>query len=686
MALTATDPPVEDALVRLARARGIEVSYEGADGATKAVAEAGLVKVLGALGEPIAKASEAAALFAEHRRARRAEQAGRGGLPPVLVAWDGELGARARPAGSVAARLVLEGGEERPIDAPGRLPLGYHAVRAGGRHLAHVIAAPGRLSAREAVADWALFAPTYAIVDERGRPAGDLSSLERLGEFAAARGAAAVATLPLLAEPATADGGAPGQQPYLPLSRTYWNEAVLDVSRLPELDPADAALIGRRGFWPAARRDHDGRELADLAGLASLLRPVLERAAERLLSRPSRRRDAFAAYRREHPDLERYGWFRAAMERFGPDPSRWPARAAEPGAAPVNATAAARHAYAQFATDAQLAEVATALEARGTGLLLDLPIGCGPKGYDPFAHPEAFATGASIGAPPDAFFAAGQNWSFPPPDPETDRRAGYPMARAVLAHHLRHARYLRIDHVLAWRRLWWVPVGAEATEGAYVRYPTEELMALACLEAERAGARLVGEDLGTVPRGLRPRLSRRGVWSMRVAVFDLAARPGRRLSPAPGTAAYLATHDTATFAAFVTGEEIAGRERLGLLAPTAAATAAAEREVVRARLSARLVRAGRLEAEGRGDPAALCAAVAEELGASPAGLVVVSVDDLIGEREAHNVPGTTSEHANFARRLPLSLADLARNEQSEHVLSRLKAARSARGVTKMTAG
>jgi 4-alpha-glucanotransferase len=677
----------KDALTTLARARGIEVSYQGADGETKVVGETGLVKVLGALGEPISKASEAPALLAEHRRARRAERAARAGLPPVLVAWDGHLAARSWRNLSPAARLVLEGGEERPLDGAGHLPLGAHAVRDGERHLAHVIAAPARLSAREGAADWALFAPTYAIVDERGRPAGDLSALQRLGELAGARGAAAVATLPLLAEPATADGGPPGQQPYLPLSRTYWNEAVLDVGRLAELDPADAAAIAQRGYWPAPRHDHDGRELADLAGLASKLRPVLERAVTRLLDRPSRRRDAFLAYRRDHPDLERYCGFRAAMERFGPDPKRWPARRNEAGRARWSqGTAELRHAYAQFATDAQLAEVAAALSAKGVGLLLDLPIGCGPMGYDPFAHPEAFANGASIGAPPDAFFSAGQNWSFPPPDPDTDRRAGYPMARAVLAHHLRHARYLRIDHVLAWHRLWWVPEGSAAVEGAYVRYPTEELMALACLEAERAGARLVGEDLGTVPKGLRPRLARHGVWSMRVAVFDLEASPGRRLSPAPGTAAYLATHDTATFVGFVTGGEIATREQIGLLTPAAARDAEAARGVTRGRISTRLVRAGRLDARQRDDPAALCAAVAEELGASAAGLVVVGVDDLLAEREAHNVPGTTSEHANFARRLPLSLAELAANEQSEHMLSRLDAARSARGVAKMTAG
>ncbi|MDA8288000.1 MAG: 4-alpha-glucanotransferase, partial [Actinomycetota bacterium] len=112
----------------------------------------------------------------------------------------------------------------------------------------------------------------------------------------------------------------------------------------------------------------------------------------------------------------------------------------------------------------------------------------------------------------------------------------------------------------------------------------------------------------------------------------------------------------------------------------------AARRVTRGRISTRLVRAGRLDARQRDDPAALCAAVAEELGASAAGLVVVGVDDLLAEREAHNVPGTTSEHANFARRLPLSLAELAANEQSEHMLSRLDAARSARGVAKMTAG
>ncbi|EQD30377.1 Glycoside hydrolase, family 77, partial [mine drainage metagenome] len=174
-------------------------------------------------------------------------------------------------------------------------------------------------------------------------------------------------------------------------------------------------------------------------------------------------------------------------------------------------------------------ETAQSLRALGVGLVLDLPVGCAASGYDPWAWPDSYVRDMSIGAPPDAFFTSGQCWGFPPPHPAAERASGYRTTRACLAHGLRHAAALRVDHVLGWSRLWWVPDGTPPDQGAYVRYPLDEILAVASLEAWNARSSLVGEDLGTVERRLRSTLTRHGVAGMDVAVFALEHQPTRRL-------------------------------------------------------------------------------------------------------------------------------------------------------------
>ncbi len=691
----AAEPAERRDLERLARARHVAPAYRGVDGRRRPAGDDALVGVLAALGEPVGSPADAAGALAERRRRLRRHPA-----PAVLVAWDGRLGplppalARHDPP----LRLLLEGDDDgspagaqgdddgsaaRGPEGGGQLPHGVHRlVDEGARTRAVVLSAPSLAPSVRRRGGWGLFAPTYAVRDRRRRATGDLTALEGLGRLAAGRGAAQVATLPLLAEWSTADGAGPGQQPYAPLSRRWWNEGYLDLERLPELASREgaAALAAAQAALATlgSRRAGDGRGLADVAGAAAAARPALDVAAATLAAAGGRRRAAFEAYAAQRPELDRYARFRAAGEVAGPDLARWPARwqAGEVGAGELPAPAIARHRYAQFAMDDQLGDVAAGLRRVGCGLLLDLPVGCAAGGYDPWAHPAAFATGASVGAPPDAFFTKGQAWGFPPPHPDEERAAGYPMLRAVLAHHMAHATVLRVDHALGWARLWWVPTGLDPSQGAYVRYPTDELLAVACLEADRSGCALVGEDLGTVPPGLRPALRRHGVDRMRVAVFDLEGAPRRRLGPPGGTVAYVDTHDTATFAAFATGADVDQRARLGL-GPSGegAVEAKAARRALVDQVAARLVAAGRLDAGRWPDPGGLLGAVLDELGVSAADLVVVSVDDLLGELEPHNVPGTTSEHDNFARTLVSDLDELAADHHVGELLARLVAAR-----------
>lgn len=665
-----TPPPdLPPALRRAAKRRGVALCYTDTQGARHDVATDTLDAILSLLGD--------------------APKAPPGAPPPVLVAWDGAL-APLEPWGPLDSRqrrvalelraedgtdlgrlMARDGSRDARLRCAGSLPFGVHELLVDGSHVAHVVSAPVRADGRAEVARaWGVFAPTYAIRDERGAAAGDLTALERLGTAVARWGGGAIATLPLLAELATADDGHARQQPYSPLSRMFWNEAYLDIARVPEL--ADTAHAGKR---PAPDRP---AAVADLAAVASAARPALDAAVERLDQNGGTRRATFAAFVAARPELVRYARYRAAVETAGPLREAWPAawRAGRIAPGEVPATAERRHLFAQWAMDEQLASVSTGLGAAGVGLVMDLPIGCAADGFDPWAFPEVYATGASLGAPPDDFFTAGQDWGFPPPRPDTDRRNGYPVLRACLAHSLRHASVLRVDHVLGWSRLWWVPSGAPAHAGAYVSYPLDELIAVANLEAWRHSARLVGEDLGTVQRGLRPKLAAHGVAGMRVALFELGL-PARKLRPPSGTVAYVDTHDTATFAGWFSAADVATRHALGLVDAEGALEESRVRVAVRDAAIRRLQRAGKLGAGVPGSVAVhdVLAALLSELGTAPADLVLVALEDLWGELDPQNVPGTTNEHANFCRRFARTLEELTADEDARRALAGLDAAR-----------
>ncbi|MCU1495815.1 MAG: 4-alpha-glucanotransferase [Acidimicrobiaceae bacterium] len=681
-------------LLRSARRLGISAQYTDAAGLRRAVGDETLAALV--------------ALLDKETTSRP--------LAPVVVAWDGVLPPisprpgrhpGSRGSGTAVRRLELRG-EDRAVlgvltAGPGEgtfssaeiLPYGVHDLLADGDRVAAVICAPSRADVGrpgEQVHPWGLFAPMYALRDERDLPAGDITCLEELGIVAGRLGASVVATLPLLAEHATAEGGTPGQHPYSPLSRMFWNEGYLDLMRLPELagDFSTVDLLGAAASAASQRRSPPGDlvDVADIASIASKARPALDEAVRRMQLRGGERLRSFEAYATAHPELGPYSRYRAAAEIAGADRQRWPTawRAGRIGAGEVPAAVAERHSYAQWAMDSQLAETSESLAGAGVGLAMDLPIGCSSTGYDPWAFRDVYVEGASIGAPPDSFFTAGQNWGFPPPHPDADAIDGYPVLRACLTHSLRHAAVLRVDHVLGWSRLWWIPDGMAADHGAYVRYPFDHLLAVANLEAWRYSARLVGEDLGTVQRGLRAKLRKHGVAGMQVAVFELDASPKRRLRPPAGTVAYVDTHDTATFAGWFDGTDVELRSSLGLLAAADAEAESERRRDSRRALIDRLSRAGALPARtedpGAGEPAVddpdaleVLGALLAELGASDADLVLVALEDLWAEHDPQNVPGTTDEHANFSRRQPSRVEQLLEDGRARAILGLLDTAR-----------
>ncbi len=576
-----------------------------------------------------------------------------GAVEPVAVAWGGRLRMRMRPSGTAGRADVWvrqEDGEERAwrrlslharvggvweLRLPAKLPFGVHQARVeleGGSHRCTVISAPRRLRYPRGL--WGVFAPVYALWSSPGQPVGDFHDLRLLAEATAAWGGHVVATLPLL--PVFPED----PSPYRPVSRLVWNELLV---HLPGVTPS-------------------GNHLVDYRAASLSKRKALQERSGRLT--PAENRE-FLAWLADHPHVQDYARFRVACEHLGRPWRRWPTDARE-GRWGLDASlpAVRAYAYAQWLAHTQIEQ-----GFRRCGLYLDFPLGVHPDGYDAWRYRHLFVEGVSVGAPPDPFSAGGQDWGFAPLHPWRVREEGYGYLRRCLAHHFRACRLLRLDHVMALHRLFWIPRGFPTSAGVYVRYPTDELYAVVLLEAWRAGAAVVGEDLGTVPQAVRRRLDRHGVLRMYVLAFEV--RPGSGpLPPGANTVASLGTHDTATFAGWWSGEDLTQLESLGLLGPEEAAAARAAR-------AAQVEALARFLGVGTDDPASALRACVRFLASSPAACVVVNLEDLWLERHRHNVPGTTDQqHPNWRRRLARSVSEVLRSSELRQVLEELRQARS----------
>jgi|GEM_PF-1789243 len=419
------------------------------------------------------------------------------------------------------------------------LPLGYHTIfdETMGIDL-FIIAAPWKCPAPPQKS-FAIFASPYSLVDQRLFPRGDLSAIETFGRLSAEYGAGLIALLPMFAEASRGDGAPPGQSPYSPLSRSFLNEAYLDIERIPEIDNINIEKYLQK--IPSEAVNSYQREIhADLATRADEIEPLLLSGAKTLISANTdtliKQKAAFIEFCRTKHNLDRYAQFRAIMRQYGTDIGKWPSRFQNGDFDPkdLDQDIILTHKYAQFATDRQLRQIGTSLKSHGVGFLFDLPIGCSKDSFDVWAYRDHFAQTATIGAPPDDFFQGGQNWGLPPVLPNHDRLNRYLFFRNTLRSSLVYADVLRIDHILGFSRLWWVPNGNPATEGAYVSYPSEELIAMACLEASRSSTHLLGEDLGTVETDFRRQLNTHGISQMRVSVFEFQDRFSNSVSIVAG--------------------------------------------------------------------------------------------------------------------------------------------------------
>ncbi len=662
------------ALSRLARTYGVQASYVDDQGRRRAAHREALLGVLRARGAAV----ETLADVPDALKARTAELAARA-LPPVIVAWDGRvppLPVRlARAARTVRCTLETEEGERRDWDVPARgrttavrihdrLPPGRHRLRveAGGEaHAAWVLAAPVQAYAPEE-RQWGVFAPVYALA-RQGACHGTYADLHQLCRAMHEHGATLVATLPILASFLDTPFDA---SPYAPASRLFWNELYVDP-----------ALLGARATSAQERRLAEcvRSGLVDYAAAAAAHRALLQPLADRALGtdgEPAAR--AFAA----RDDVASYARFRAVGERQRAGWRAWPGRLRNGRIreGDFDPAAARYHAFVQWAAQRQIERIAADPDA--AALYLDMPLGVHPDSYDTWRHREVFASRASAGAPPDVLFRGGQDWGFPPMDPDALRADGYRYLAAALRQQLRYARVLRLDHVMALRRLYWIPDGLPATEGVYVRYEEDEMFAVLTLESLRAHAAIVGEDLGTVPPAVRRRLEKHAIHRMYVVQYE--ADPARRppLQPPPvRSAASLNTHDMPTFTGFWQGEDIRDMRALSLLDETGERAAHEQRARLRTALARHVHRAGRAAAAD--DPAPTLDGLLDELAAGPAGLALVGLEDLWLEPQPQNVPGTGPEtRPNWRRRFRYPFPDVLRRTEVSTRLQRIGAARARR--------
>src|SRR5262245_13862686 len=375
---------------------------------------------------------------------------------------------------------------------------------------------------------------------------GNTGDLERLVELAAAQGAAFVGTNPLHATTHRANLFCP----YTPVSRLFCDPLYLDPTRIPELADSFAARgrIASRAWRGGADRLRSAPRIdvrAVASALDEILAPLFAAFTAEQSSRADARRRGVARYGQARGrELRDFAAFLALADHFerqgrGRDWRRWPAAYQRPDAPAVAEFAShhrvelERHAWTQFELDRQLELVAQAARRAGLalGLYTDLALGSDGGGSDAWSRPELFVRGVHVGAPADAFAPDGQDWTFPPLDPHALRRESFDFWKRLLDANLRRAGAIRIDHALGLRRLFWIPAGRSASEGAYVRYPERDLLAVLAAASREHHALLIAEDLGTVPEGFSQSIRRRGLLSSRVLLFERDARgfrPGSR--------------------------------------------------------------------------------------------------------------------------------------------------------------
>jgi 4-alpha-glucanotransferase len=697
-------------LPALARLYGVQTAYHDVFGKRHQASPDVLLKVLRALGAPVSGPAD----IATASRARRVSE-WQQPLAPVTAAWSGadstvELRLPANIAdGSGTVSLYLEDSQtatrqwrlaalkatggvnfdgnryvKKSLTLPREMVNGYHRLVLETSTLVAetlVIAAPRLAHQPPQERHWGVFLPLYALRRRSSWGAGNYTDLTALAAWTATRGGDTLATLPLL--PTFLDGPLE-VSPYSPVSRLMWHEFYLDLPAVPEFTacPEAPELFNSTAFQNELS-DLRAAPMVDYARQNRLQQQILELMCRHFFNHDSPRRREFEDFCRDHPRVADYALFRAEIMRRGTSWQHWPQRQrlGQLTANDADAGTIRRHTYAQWLAHVQVGELSRQMKTQGICFSHDLPLGVHPDGYDAWREQAVFAANVSVGTPPDAAFTGGQDWGSPPLNPEALRRHEYGYFIECLRHHMQYAGTLRLDHMMGLHRQFWIPHGLKATDGVYVRYPAEEMYAILCLESARHRVTVVGEDLGTVPRQVRPAMRRHGLRRTYVLQYGLLEKNATASGPGiPSISiASLNTHDMPTFAGFWRGRDIDARLKLGLLNPSAA-PGERERLVILRKYLLELIRRYTGATPTEEEIQAIIRANLNLLAASPAETVLVNMEDLWGETHFQNIPGTaSSSRPNWRPRAKFSLEEFDGLRSVTETLDELNTIRKRRG-------
>jgi 4-alpha-glucanotransferase len=580
-----------------------------------------------------------------------AELAQRWGVEPgyfaFMVQW--------RAAGGDTLRRIVEAisaGEKAPISVEGSAPSPEPAYQGDGRK------------------DWLLAVQLYSVRSRRNWGHGDFTDLGRLLEIVADLGGAGVGLNPLHAQ--FYDRPDCSGSPYAPNSRLFLNPLYIDVEAVEGFDASrrpDLAVFARELV------DYPAVAAAKIASLREMYRSFCAKSSKA-------RRNDFAAYRAERgQELERFAAFETLRQRHPGPWWDWPELWRQPSDEALRQLREDEpdeigfHEYLQWSAERQLAVCRDIARRRGlpVGLYIDTAIGVDPAGADAWMAQGAVLRGLSVGAPPDQFNPAGQNWGLTAYNPHGLIANNLEPFRQMLRAAMRYAGAVRLDHVLGLMRLYVIPYGLPAGQGTYLRLPLANMLAVVAEESRRCGCIVIGEDLGTVPDNFRDTLSVWGVWRYLVVLFERHGDGSfRRPDEYPEQAiATFNTHDLATFVGWMSSHDLKVKRAIN-------------------------VDPGETEDDRHNSRVTLCKAltaatghlqisfeqVAAFLAATPTRLVSVAIEDVLGMHDQVNVPGTVTEHPNWQRRWPILLEELASDQRMLRIAGTFsRAGRSAKAAS-----
>ena len=606
------------------------------------------------------------------------------------------------------------------IPAPHDLSLGYYSMTVRAEGLVggivgtmRIIVAPRQcyappwLEANQRM--WGLALQLYSLSSDRNWGSGDFTDLGRIVEWAGKElGAGVIGLNPLHALRNTTPYHI---SPYAPYSRLYLNELYIDLERLPEFYGSEEAQQQFRApeFQSKLQALRKSQQV-DYDAIATAKRTMLSMAYPKFLTEaysgeePNLQPKTERAWRLEEfiqsegTPLELYAIFQTLEEERRLIQSKsatwhdWPNQFLTPGQ-PAHEYAKRQRKrirffqYIQWVAREQLNEIRLMAKQLGMpiGLYQDLALGADRNGAEAWIYQSVLALGADCGCPPDAFAPEGQNWGLPPINPHALRASGYELMIQLLRNNFRSGGAIRLDHVMAFFRLFWIPRGRPASEGTYVQYPFEDLLAIVALESVRSKTLIVGEDLGTVPDWVREQLAKARILSYRVFYFERDANGAMKL---PGdyplqSLAVVTTHDLPTLTGFWSGEDLHVRARLGAFTDDAAQRHAwEERHRDKAGIINALMRESLLP-HGVNENLAttpvmttdLCRAIHIYLARTPSCIVLANLEDSLGELSQTNLPGTVDSHPNWTRKYAVRVDEIVCDERLRQLGAVLRSTR-----------